>query len=97
MASTTAVTVRIPTPLRPLTGGQSEVQGSPGTLSQLFVELDAQYPGLRARLCSEDGPVRDFVNVFVNEEDIRFLQGLDTELRAGDRVSILPAVAGGAR
>lgn len=97
MAIAAAVSVRIPSPLRPLTGGQGEVQGSPGTLAGLFVELDARFPGLRARLCSEDGQVRDFVNIFVNEEDVRFLQGLETELQAGDRVSILPAVAGGAR
>lgn len=91
-----AVTVRIPSPLRPLTRGQSEIQGNPGTLGVLFADLDSQYPGLRARLCDEEGRVRDFVNVFVNEEDVRFLQGLETELHAGDRVSILPAVAGGA-
>jgi molybdopterin synthase sulfur carrier subunit len=96
-ASTTAVSVRIPTPLRPAVGGRSEVVGPPGTLAQLFEALGREYPGLRERLCEEDGSLRRFVNVFVNEEDVRLLQGLDTEVHAGDRVSILPAVAGGAR
>ena len=95
MATATVVTVRIPSPLRPLTGGQSEVQGSPGKLGALLDELDRQFPGLRDRLCDADGKVRDFVNIFANEEDIRFLDGLETELQAGDRISILPAVAGG--
>lgn len=95
MAARTDVTVRVPSPLRSLTGGQGELRGKPGTLRALIDELDGTYAGLRARLCEEDGSLRRFVNVFVNEEDVRFLQGLDTPLEAGARVSILPAVAGG--
>jgi molybdopterin synthase sulfur carrier subunit len=90
------VLVRVPGPLRSLTQGQGEVRGRPGTLRSLIDELDAAYPGLKARLCEPDGSLRRFVNVFVDEEDVRFLKGLDTEVRAGARVSILPAVAGGA-
>lgn len=95
MATTTAVRIRIPSPLRPLTGGQSEVAGEPGTLLAVITALDGSYPGLRDRIFESDGRVREFVNVFVNEEDVRFLDGPQTHLRAGDRVSILPAVAGG--
>jgi molybdopterin synthase sulfur carrier subunit len=95
MPTTTAVRIRIPAPLRPLTGGQGEVTAEPGTLRDVIVALDAAYPGIRDRILEPDGRVREFVNVFVNEEDVRFLQGTETELRAGDRVSILPAVAGG--
>lgn len=91
------VTVRVPSPLRSLTRGQAEVSGKPGTLRSLIEELDAAYPGLKGRLCEADGSLRRFVNVFVNEEDVRFLQGLDTAVGPGARVSILPAVAGGAR
>jgi molybdopterin synthase sulfur carrier subunit len=90
------VVVRVPSPLRALTRGAAEVRGSPGTLRSLIDELDAAYPGVKVRLCEEDGSLRRFINVFVNEEDVRFLQGLDTPLPAGARVSILPAVAGGA-
>jgi molybdopterin converting factor small subunit len=73
------------------------VRGAPGTLRSLIDELDVAYPGLKARICEADGSLRRFVNVFVNEEDVRFLQGLDTPLPAGTRVSVLPAVAGGSR
>jgi molybdopterin synthase sulfur carrier subunit len=97
MPGSETVRVRIPTPLRPLVGGQSEVQGSPGTLGALIEELDRRYPGLKDRLLEPDGSVRRFINVFVNEEDVRFLAGLDTQLQPGDRVSVLPAVAGGER
>ena len=90
------VVVRVPSPLRSLTRGASEVHGSAGTLRALIDELEAGYPGMRARLCEADGSLRRFIIVFVNEEDVRFLQGLDTPLPAGSRVSILPAVAGGA-
>jgi molybdopterin synthase sulfur carrier subunit len=89
------VVVRVPSPLRALTGGRAELTGRPGTLRALIEELDAAYPGFKARLCEADGSLRRFVNVFVNEEDVRFLQGLDTVLGPGARVSILPAVAGG--
>jgi sulfur-carrier protein len=89
-----AVEVRIPTILRPYTGGEKSVDGSGETLDELFVDLDSRHPGLRERLV-EDGQLRRFVNVYLNDEDVRFLGGLDTELSDGDDVTILPAVAGG--
>jgi len=95
VAGRTDVSVRVPSPLRTLTGGKGELSARPGTLRALIEELNGTYPGLKARICEEDGSLRRFVNVFVNEEDIRFLQGLDTPIDAGGRVSILPAVAGG--
>lgn len=90
------VTVRVPSPLRTLTRGQAEVAARPGTLRSVIDELDAAYPGLRGRLCAADGGLHPHINVFINEEDVRFLQGLETPLAPGARVSILPAVAGGA-
>jgi len=90
-----AVKVRIPTPLRPVTGGQAEVEGAGETVLELLRELDRRYPGLAGRIFAED--VQRFINIFVNDEDIRFLQGIDTPLRDGDEVSIIPAIAGGAR
>lgn len=96
MLSRSDVRVRVPGPLRSLTSGQGEVSAQPGTLRALIEHLDTDYPGLKGRLCESDGSLRRFVNVFVNEEDVRFLQGLDTQVEAGARVSILPAVAGGA-
>lgn len=95
LAAGTEVVVRVPAPLRNLTGGQGEVRTAPGTLRAVIAALDGSYPGLQARLCEADGSLRPFVNVFVDNEDIRFLQGLDTDLGPGTRVSILPAVAGG--
>jgi len=95
LATVTAVRIRIPAPLRPLTGGQGEVTSDPGSLKDVIAALDVAYPGLKDRILEPEGRVREFVNIFVNEEDVRFLQGPETELRAGDRVSILPAVAGG--
>lgn len=89
------VTVRIPTPLRALTGGQGEVTVGGATLQECIAGLEAQYPGLQERLCDDGGDLRRFVNVYVNGEDVRFLQGLKTPLQAGDEVSIVPAVAGG--
>ena len=96
MAGSQEVRVRVPSPLRTLTGGQGELSGHPGTLRSLIDELDAVHPGLKARLCEPDGALRRFVNVFIDEEDVRFLQGLDSPVGPGARVSILPAVAGGA-
>ncbi len=91
-----SVTVRIPTPLRSLTGGQGEVKAMAGSVGELIEALEGQYKGLRARLCDEQGQLRRFINIYVNEEDIRFLQGAQTPLKAGDQVSIVPAIAGGA-
>ena len=89
------VTVRIPTPLQRLTNGQGEVQGEGKTVAELLGDLERRYPGVKERLCDQDGKLRRFVNVFVNEEDIRFLQGDQTAVKDGDEVSIIPAIAGG--
>jgi molybdopterin synthase sulfur carrier subunit len=91
------VKVRIPTPLQSLTGGAAEVEAEGKTVRELIEDLERRYAGIRARLCDESGEVRRFVNIFVNDEDIRFLQGLDTELKEGDEVSIIPAIAGGSK
>jgi molybdopterin synthase sulfur carrier subunit len=90
-----AVEVRIPTILRNLTGNQKQVQGQGDTLDALFVDLESNYTGLRGRLVDDDGALRRFVNVYLNDEDVRFLGGLETKLGDGDTVTILPAVAGG--
>lgn len=89
-----AVKVRIPTPLQRLTQGKEEVEGVPGSVMQLVTDLDKRFPGLAERI-SEGGKIRRFVNIYVNEEDIRFLKAEDTEVRDGDEVSIVPAIAGG--
>ena len=90
-----AVKVRIPTPLQKLTNNQSEVQCEAKNVNELLAGLEKQYPGIKERLCDEKGTLRRFVNVYVNEEDIRFLQGQDTSLKSGDDISIIPAIAGG--
>jgi molybdopterin synthase sulfur carrier subunit len=91
-----AVTVRIPTPLQRLTNGQGEVQCEGATVAELLADLERRHPGVKERLCDESGKLRRFVNIFVNEEDIRFLQGDQTGVKDGDDVSIIPAIAGGA-
>jgi len=88
-------TVRIPTPLRSLTGGTAEVAVDGADLRTLVTNLDAIHPGLADRLLGDDGELRRFVNVFVRDEDVRFQSGLDTPVGDGDTVSIVPAVAGG--
>ena len=90
-----AVTVRIPTPLRTLTNGQDEVQAEGANVGALVENLEGSYPGIKERLIGEDGEVRRFVNVYVNQEDIRFLENQATLLKDGDDVSIIPAIAGG--
>ena len=90
-----SVTVRIPTPLRKLTNELDVVSGDGDTLMACINDLEGQYPGMKERLCDEAGELRRFVNVYVNGEDVRFLAGLKTALKAGDEVSIVPAVAGG--
>jgi len=90
-----SVTVRIPAPLRRLTGGQEVVSTDGSRLRECIEALEAQFPGLKERLVDEAGQIRRFVNIYVNGEDVRFLQGLDTPLKPGDEVSIVPAVAGG--
>ena len=90
-----SVKVRIPTPLRGLTRGQGEVEGQGSSINELIENLEKSYGGLRDRICDETGCVRRFINIYVNEEDIRFLQGISTPLKPGDLVSIVPAIAGG--
>jgi len=90
-----AVTVRIPTPLRTLTGGADEVSAEGGTVAQVIDNLETNHPGMKDRLCDEKG-VRRFVNIYANDEDIRFLDNLETALKEGDTLSIVPAIAGGA-
>ena len=89
-----AVTVRIPTPLQKLTGGSESVEGKPGTVMELIEFLDSQYAGIAERI-SEEGKVRRFINVYINEEDIRFLDAEKTMVKDGDEISIVPAIAGG--
>lgn len=91
-----SVTVRIPAPLRSLTEGSASVQLEGGSVSDILAQLEQKYPGIQDRLRDPEGKLRRFVNLYVNGEDVRFLQGLETNLKAGDEVSIIPAVAGGA-
>lgn len=90
-----SVTIRIPTPLRPLTGGADEVTAAGTTVAEVLADLERQHPGVRARLMDEQGQLRRFVNVYLNDEDIRFLQGLDTPVPPRADLSIVPAIAGG--
>ena len=90
-----SVAVRIPTPLRKLTGGADEVSVEGATIGALIDNLEAAHAGLKDRLCDDSGEIRRFVNVYLNDEDVRFLKGRDTELKDGDEVSIVPAIAGG--
>jgi molybdopterin synthase sulfur carrier subunit len=92
-----AIEVKIPTILRSYTGGAKSVAASGDTLSALLDSLDADHPGLKGRLITDDGGLHRFVNVYVNDEDVRFTGSLDTALKDGDSVTILPAVAGGAK
>ena len=89
------VTVRIPTPLRSITKGSAEVQAKGDSVADVMEDLERQFPGMRERLVDEGGELRRFINIYVNEEDIRFLQGKKTALKEGDQVSIVPAIAGG--
>ena len=90
-----AIEVRIPTILRTYTDGAKQVEGTGSTLDELISDLEQRYGGLRARLI-DDGSLRRFVNVYLNDEDVRFLAGLQTQVKDGDTVTVLPAVAGGA-
>jgi sulfur-carrier protein len=89
------VKVKIPTPLRKLTNQQAEVDADGSTIRELVDSLETQFPGFKERMCDDNGDLRRFVNVYVGEEDIRFMDGLDTLVAEGDQVSIIPAVAGG--
>lgn len=87
--------VLIPTPLRKLTGNADTVFVSGTTIHELINNLDSGYPGIKERLCLEDGSIRTFINIFVNGEDIRFLQDINTSIKDSDEISIMPAIAGG--
>ena len=89
------VKVRIPTPLRKLTNNEEIVEINASTVRDAITELQSRFPGIKERLLDEDGSVRRFVNVYVNEEDIRFLQNQETPVKSGDEISIIPAIAGG--
>ena len=89
------INVRIPTPLRRLTDQQSSVSAEGSTVAELIDSLDASFPGMKARVCDDDGELRHFVNIYVNGEDVRYMDGIGSALKSGDEVSIVPAVAGG--
>jgi sulfur-carrier protein len=91
-----AVRVLIPTPLQRLTDNQAQVVVEGSDVREMIGNLEAKFPGVRARLCDDNGALRRFVNIYINEEDIRFLKGEATPLQDGDEVSIVPAIAGGA-
>ncbi|MFQ5664993.1 MAG: ubiquitin-like small modifier protein 1 [Candidatus Binatia bacterium] len=90
-----SVRVRIPTPLRRFTAGAEEVDASGSSITTVMEDLERRFPGLKERLCDEEGRVRRFVNIYVNGDDIRFLSSLDTSVKDGDEVAIVPAIAGG--
>ena len=90
-----SVVVRIPTPLRRMTNGQGRVEVTPSSMAALIEQLDTAYPGMKARLVDEDGALHYYVNLYLNGEDVRFLQGMETSVNSGDEVSIVPSVAGG--
>ncbi|WP_350278719.1 ubiquitin-like small modifier protein 1 [Kribbella sp. HUAS MG21] len=90
-----SVSVRVPTILRPYTQGASEVSAEGGTLTEVLDSLDASYPGIKARVLDESGELRRFVNVYVDDDDVRFAEGLQTTIKDGGQISIIPAVAGG--
>jgi molybdopterin synthase sulfur carrier subunit len=90
-----AINVRIPTPLRKLTNEQELVTASGANIGEIIASLDSTFPGLKERICDDSGNVRRFVNIFVNDEDIRFMQDTATAVKEGDEISIVPAIAGG--
>ncbi|MDH3443016.1 MAG: MoaD/ThiS family protein [Deltaproteobacteria bacterium] len=90
-----SVRVRVPTPLRKFTQGADEVDAQGNTIRALMEDLEKNYPGIKERICDDSGKVRRFVNVYVNGDDIRFLQNIETGLKDGDNISIIPAIAGG--
>ena len=87
--------VRVPTPLRRFTGGAEEVNATGATVAALVEDLEKHHAGIKERICDEEGKIRRFVNIFVNGDDIRFLDNLETVIKDGDEVSIVPAIAGG--
>ncbi len=91
----TEVTVMIPTPLREFTDGEGEVTATGANVREVLDDLEQQFPGIKDRLCTEDGNLREFLNIYMNDEDIRFKDDLDTEINEGADLSIIPAIAGG--
>ncbi len=91
------VKVRVPTPLMKLTNNQAEVTAEGGTIADILNNLESQFAGIKERICEENGTPRRFINIYLNEEDIRFLDGENTKIKDGDEISIIPAIAGGAR
>ena len=87
--------VRIPAPLRRLTNGQDKITAEGKTLQEIIDFLEQNFPTIKSRICNEDGEIRNFVNIYVNDEDVRFLNGISSEIKDGDEISIAPAVAGG--
>ncbi|MBI5469535.1 MAG: MoaD/ThiS family protein [Deltaproteobacteria bacterium] len=90
-----SIKVRIPTPLRKITNGADEVAAEGGNVSEIIEDLEKNYPGLKERICEPDGKLRRFVNIYLNDEDIRFKKNMETELKDTDELSIIPAIAGG--
>jgi len=90
-----AIKIAIPTPLRRITGDADTVEVSPGTINEMIESVETRYPGFRARLCEDSGALRRFINIYVNGEDVRFLDNLATRVTDGAEVSIVPAIAGG--
>jgi sulfur-carrier protein len=90
------VKVRIPTPLMKLTNNQAEISAEGGTIADILNNLESQFAGIKERICEENGTPRRFINIYLNEEDIRFLDGEKTKIKDGDEISIIPAIAGGA-
>ena len=90
-----SVKVRIPTPLMKLTDNQAEVSAEGGSISEVINNLENQFNGIKERICEENGSPRRFINIYINEEDIRFLEGENTAVKDGDEISIIPAIAGG--
>ena len=90
-----SVSVRIPTPLRKVTNGEDKADADGNTVGAIIASLDSQFPGIKSRLCDDNGELRSFVNIYVNGEDIRFMEGVESGVNSGDEISIVPAVAGG--
>jgi molybdopterin synthase sulfur carrier subunit len=91
------VKVRIPTPLMKLTNNQAEISAEGATIADILNNLESQFAGIKERICEENGTPRRFINIYLNEEDIRFLEGEKTQIKDGDEISIIPAIAGGVR
>ena len=89
------VRVRVPTPLRKLTNGADEINAQGNNVRAMVEDLERNFPGIKERICDESGKIRRFVNIYVNGDDIRFLQNMETSLKEGDNISIVPAIAGG--